>query len=591
MSFHRSFRRQRRRHSLHWIPLWLTAVLVPWYRQSATIVTCFGPTTFVHQNRPQQQRQQPLPLKSLSSTSLRDASEQGTPETTIPLVLPPRNVTVPPKLHDASAALKLKSPTKMPPVSAVSSSSSSSSQRSKPSFISTPELDWLHESIDIVSLIELYDLPHFHRTSGSGERATCLCPFHDDTNPSLKIDGRRGIFKCFSCGTAGNAVKFVQEYSKLHGNRTLSFVEAVRLLQDLVSPPSSSTESDPRPRLPFGIKVPMGSRPPVSLSARILKGRQNAAAPASSVTTPGTGDRDAPSPEEGPSQTAHRKQRILLANLHAASFYGECLLSLPTAGSARAHLRSRGINPQTVKAFAVGFAPDAYFATQQQQPRPEAAGGETTTTAWGEGSLVNRLRDLGFTPREILDAGLAIRTRWGKRPVGGTSDGMRDDDDGDLHNENDYSTLMDRFRGRLVVPIFDAAGGNVLGFGGRILEASVSTGSTFKAAKYLNSPNSLVFHKKDLLFGQHMAEQAARSGPTAVVKKTDEATGEAARSSLLVVEGYMDAISMWQAGIRETVACMGTALSYEQLAAASKAARKLGGTCQGGPVPSRGMIP
>jgi len=132
----------------------------------------------------------------------------------------------------------------------------------------------------------------------------------------------------------------------------------------------------------------------------------------------------------------------------------------------------------------------------------------------------------------------------------------------------DYSQLMDRFRGRLVVPIFDAMGKRVLGFGGRILSTpeEESVVSNFKAPKYLNSPESAVFQKKNILFNENLARDAAR--------KASE--GKSSRPVVLV-EGYMDAIALWGVGVKEVVASMGTALSSEQLASAAKLAGAPGG--------------
>jgi DNA primase len=135
----------------------------------------------------------------------------------------------------------------------------------------------------------------------------------------------------------------------------------------------------------------------------------------------------------------------------------------------------------------------------------------------------------------------------------------------------DFSSLMDRFRGRLVVPIFDAMGKHVLGFGGRILQQAGQQQSDFKAPKYLNSPESPVFSKKTLLFGHHMAKDAVQES-----KSSDERASSVG-ASVVIVEGYMDAIALWQAGVRETVACMGTALTSEQVGAAAKTAGARGG--------------
>ena len=87
-------------------------------------------------------------------------------------------------------------------------------------------------------MIECYGISQFSKTA-DGTRASCLCPFHDDHNPSLKIDGNRGIFKCFSCGVGGNALSFVREYAKLHGSE-LSFLEAVKLPDDMMVTGDSS---------------------------------------------------------------------------------------------------------------------------------------------------------------------------------------------------------------------------------------------------------------------------------------------------------------------------------------------------------------
>jgi DNA primase len=409
-------------------------------------------------------------------------------------------------------------------------------------------------SIDIVSLIECYGIPQFSKTA-DGTRASCLCPFHDDHNPSLKMDGNRGIFKCFSCGVGGNALSFVREYSKLHGTE-LSFLEAVKLLDDMVvtAAASSATLSDAKLPvvLPVDIAVPMGARPSAkNMTVSKTDGTvQKKSRPVTSSFTKGA---------------TISRQRAVLANFHAASFYNDCLLTRLDAGAARYHLGTRNIHPATVKEFAIGFAPETYFmtgsATLSSQPR-----------AWGEGSLVQYLRDRGFTPQEIIDSGLAIRTQRGKRKMEEIEQNNSNDANATLGTiENDYSTLMDRFRGRLIIPIFDSTGSHVLGFGGRILE-SVSSGSDFKAAKYLNSPESIIFQKKEVLFGQHMAEKSTWIGNNN--SKPDKSDGP---RSIVIVEGYMDAIALWQAGVRETVASMGTALSLEQLDSAAKSARNMGG--------------
>ena len=247
---------------------------------------------------------------------------------------------------------------------------------------------------------------------------------------------------------------------------------------------------------------------------------------------------------------------LLLANAAAAAFYGKSLITLPAAGVARSHIRERGLSPTTVKAFAIGYAPDRYFRLKGE---------------WGEGSLVHHLRDLGITPSEMIEAGLATRTKGSQRKESRNNNNSTSDDNNE--SNEDYSTLIDRFRNRLVVPIFDARGANVLGFGARILPPEENERTGHKAPKYINSPESPVFQKKNVLFGQHYASEAVRE-----IRQND-AVGESGpnRGSVVIVEGYMDAISLWEAGIHEVVASMGTALTVKQLSNAAKTAGTHGG--------------
>jgi len=246
-----------------------------------------------------------------------------------------------------------------------------------------------------------------------------------------------------------------------------------------------------------------------------------------------------------------------LANAAAAAFYIKSLITVPAAGVARSHILERGLSPTAVKAFAMGYAPDAYFRVNKGE--------------WAKGSLVHHLRDLGFTPTEVLEAGLATRTkgaRWKNTSENNLNATNHDADE----NDEDYSLLMDRFRNRLVVPIFDARGANVLGFGARILSPEETDSSVYKAPKYINSPESPVFQKKNVLFGQHYASEAVRD-----MRQAGGGESGPARGSVVIVEGYMDAIALWEAGIHEVVASMGTALTVEQLSNAARTAGTHGG--------------
>lgn len=365
----------------------------------------------------------------------------------------------------------------------------------------------LKDSVDIVSVIESYQLDGFRRM---GNRATAVCPFHNDHIPSLSIDSSRRIYKCFACGAGGDVFRFVQEYSKLPGQVEKSFGEAVWQI--------SKTFGD-------------GSIGSSYTSKRSMEEQH---------------------------ELLRKKDRILLANAAAAAFYADCLKQ-PFAGGARYHLLSRRVSVSSILTFSMGYAPDTYYDGRR---------------SWGDGSLVYRLRDLGFTPAEILNAGLAIRIKKSnqesKKSVLGSSEALATNDEHSAEDV-DYSSLMDRFRGRLMVPILDTSGTKILAFGGRVISPPetgcvVTKLNDFKAPKYLNSPESDVFEKKKILFGQNLATNAIR-----------DAIDSATSTPLLIVEGYMDAIALWDAGITSVVASMGTAVTLEQLEAAAKTAGTRGG--------------
>lgn len=128
--------------------------------------------------------------------------------------------------------------------------------------------------------------------------------------------------------------------------------------------------------------------------------------------------------------------------------------------------------------------------------------------------LLNSLRRLGYRDDDIVEVGLAVR------------------------NEN--GRVYDRFRNRLMIPIRDERG-RVVGFGGRALNAE-------EGAKYINSPQSALFDKSRLLFGLDTGRRAIRES-----------------GAVVIVEGYMDVIQAHQAGYRNVVAQMGTAMTEHQI--------------------------
>ena len=176
----------------------------------------------------------------------------------------------------------------------------------------------------------------------------------------------------------------------------------------------------------------------------------------------------------------HFAHRIREANNAAAAFYTKCLVTLPTAGKARAHLRARNLSPESIRTFALGYAPDYYYGDEAADTSVDAK------KKWGQGSLVEYLSNMGFSPNEIIEAGLAVRTN------------KKSKQDVSSDENHDYSDLIDRFRNRVMVPILDSSGTNVIGFGGRHLDSSGDT-EKYTPAKYINSPESAVFKKKVLI--------------------------------------------------------------------------------------------
>ena len=120
------------------------------------------------------------------------------------------------------------------------------------------------------------------------------------------------------------------------------------------------------------------------------------------------------------------------------------------------------------------------------------------------------------------------------------------------NNNNSSYNFYDRFRNRLMIPIH-RPDGQVLGFGARLLEeekldSSKEDDNKLKVAKYINSPETLAFRKNSILYGMHFAKSHIISSGVAIL-----------------VEGYFDVISLYNSGVKNAVACMGTSLTSEQI--------------------------
>ena len=194
-------------------------------------------------------------------------------------------------------------------------------------------------------------------------------------------------------------------------------------------------------------------------------------------------------------------QRVYNCLFDAASVYQIILRDADGAQEARAYVESRGVNKDTQAAFMVGFAPEKWDV------------------------LYQTLSKRGYDVSDLLKAGLVIKS--------------------------DRGGFYDRFRDRIMFPIFDHHG-RVVGFTGRMLH------NTQKGGKYVNTPQTPVFDKSRLLYGLDRAAQSIRKAGKAII-----------------VEGQMDVIASHQAGIENTVASSGTALGEAQLKLLKRYATKL----------------
>lgn len=192
-----------------------------------------------------------------------------------------------------------------------------------------------------------------------------------------------------------------------------------------------------------------------------------------------------PEADGGGADTYKRKQEMYAMNKDAARFFYNRLFA-PDGAKARAYLQKRALTSKTVASFGLGYAPE------------------------GWDNLLKHLESKGYRRDLIIEAGLCIRSENG--------------------------AVYDRFRGRIMYPIFDVRN-NLIGFGGRIMDGD--------GAKYLNSPESIVYDKGKNLYALNKAKKSKRG-------------------YYILVEGYMDVISLHQAGIDCAVAGCGTALTEAQ---------------------------
>ena len=201
-------------------------------------------------------------------------------------------------------------------------------------------------------------------------------------------------------------------------------------------------------------------------------------------------------PEDEQYQSRYRQQERLWALHKEAARFFHSQLYAPVGAEALNYALGRGMPKSTLTRFGIGYAPDSWT------------------------SLVDAMRRKGYTDEELRESGLVTVSRKN-------------------------GSLFDRFRDRLMFPIIDVRG-NVIGFGGRIMNDKDKS-----AAKYLNSPETLIFNKRKNLFALNLAKKSKLG-------------------YLILVEGYMDAIALHQYGFDCAVASLGTALTEDGAALLSR---------------------
>ncbi|MBP3820549.1 DNA primase [bacterium] len=257
-----------------------------------------------------------------------------------------------------------------------------------------------------------------------------LCPFHKDKNPSFAVTPHMGIYKCFSCGEAGDAIKFIMK------TKNMEFRDVIEEYAEK-----------------FGLEVPVSHKSDGS--------------------------------------TRELKEQMMKATEIASMFYNDLLLhdKSDNAKTALDYLIKRGIGTDIIKKFYLGVAPK------------------------GLSTLYDELRK-DFSNEVLEKCGLILKSE---------KDGY-----------------IDRFRGRIIIPIQDE-NGKFVAFGARALEEGQSP-------KYLNSSDSLIYNKSRLLYGLYTAKESIKS-----------------EDAVILMEGYFDVISSQAHGIENCVASCGTSLTADHV--------------------------
>lgn len=207
-----------------------------------------------------------------------------------------------------------------------------------------------------------------------------------------------------------------------------------------------------------------------------------------------------------------KKKRSSYEVLESATKWYESQLNSERGAIAKRYLLERGISEESIRIFRLGYAPD------------------------GWNHISDHLRSLGYTENDIEPTGLLVQKSVDQQhTINNEEAGMR-------YGSSVMNRSYDRFRNRILFPIGDILG-RVIGYSARVMP-----GADEKQGKYINTPETTIYHKSQVLYGIAQAKQA--------IKREDK---------VIVVEGNMDVIAMYQSGFQNTVAVSGTAMTEEHI--------------------------
>ena len=308
------------------------------------------------------------------------------------------------------------------------------------------------DAVNIVDVVSDFVSLRKRGTSYKG-----LCPFHDDRTPSFSVSPAKGVYKCFACGKAGNAVNFIMEHEQM------TYPEALRWLANKYH---------------------------IEIKERELTDEER--------------------------QQQSERESMFIVNEWAAKYFSDILHNdVDGRAIGMQYFRSRGFRDDIIERFQLGYA-----------PKKRDAMAETALKA-------------GYKAEFLVKTGLCFE----RTPQADLRDGNGEHGTDADEPTGENTQLVDRFAGRVIFP-WVGVGGKVTAFGGRLLDSRTKG----VAQKYVNSPDSVIYHKDHELYGIFQAKRA-------IVKE----------DCVYMVEGYTDVISMHQCGIENVVANSGTALSVYQI--------------------------